>query len=234
MVSVQTHHQPAAVQQAEQLWLSEMVYADLIEKFRSEDLADDVIAEKVAADKSLNLVRDHPDAPNNPKLTQYLCLHEDGGSEEHDTVLSSLFQAVSKSDGGKGKGKKDKKKKRKHSSSSSSPSESKSASSSSSDSSKDKKKTKKNKKDKKSAKATKGKKSKKEKKNKDDKAEETEKQKAAREKKELKEQEKKRRKKKTKSVKTRLRWWIGRRRHVDHCGRTGSAFYKTNCYNFFW
>lgn len=165
---------------------------DLIDKYKSSEIATEIIQEKLALEESVRktVVRAHPDAPNNLQLQQYLCFDEDGESEQHDSVLSSLFKAVSKTKKGK-KDKKDKdkdKKKRKRSSSSSSDSsgsesESGSGSGSSSDSSSDDKKKKKSK-----AKATKGKKGKKTTKVTKDKKE-TEKQKEAREKKEQREKE---------------------------------------------
>ena len=127
---------------------------DLIDKYKSPEIATEIIQEKLALEESVRktVVRAHPDAPNNLQLQQYLCFDEDGESEQHDSVLSSLFKAVSKTKKGK-KDKKDKdkdKKKRKRSSSSSSDSsgsesESGSGSGSSSDSSSDDKKKKKSK-----------------------------------------------------------------------------------------
>ena len=158
--------------------------ADLLAKYNNdEDIVTEIIHEKEKVPEAIrkSLVRPHPDAPLNKQLTQYLCFHEDGESEEHDSVLSSLFSAVSKKKTKKDK--KDKRKKRKRSTSSSSTStRSESESSGSSSNDKKKKKKKKSKKDRKDSKGSK--------KEKTSKKKETEKQKAAREKKELKDKEK--------------------------------------------
>ena len=155
---------------------------DLIDKYKSPEIASEIIQEKLALEESVRntVVRPHPDAPSNLLLQQFLCFDEDGESEQHDSVLSSLFQAVSKNK----KKDKDKKKRKRSTSSSSESSESGSSSGSSESSSSDDKKKKKNAKKDKSGKK-KGKNTKKDKKDK----KETEKQKEAREKKELKEKE---------------------------------------------
>ena len=160
---------------------------DLTDKYKSPEIAAEIIHEKLALEESVRktVVRPHPDAPSNLQLQQYLCFDEDGESEQHDSVLSSLFKAVSK-DTKKKKDKEDKKKRKRSSSSSSgsseSGSESKSSSESSSTSDDKKKKKAKGKKDKSKKKKAKGKTTTKDKK-------ETEKQKEAREKKEQKEKE---------------------------------------------
>ena len=118
--------------------------SDLMTKYNNdEEVVDEIIHEKEKVPEAIrkSLVRPHPDAPGNKSLTQYLCFHEDGESEEHDTVLSSLFSAVSKKKSTK-KDKKEKRKKRRRSTSSSSTS-TRSESESSGSSSNDKKKKKK-------------------------------------------------------------------------------------------
>lgn len=120
--------------------------SDLMTKYNNdEEVVDEIIHEKEKVPEAIrkSLVRPHPDAPGNKSLTQYLCFHEDGESEEHDTVLSSLFSAVSKKKSTK-KDKKEKRKKRRRSTSSSSTS-TRSESESSGSSSNDKKKKKKKK-----------------------------------------------------------------------------------------
>ena len=71
---------------------------DLIDKYKSPEIASEIIQEKLALEESVRntVVRPHPDAPSNLLLQQFLCFDEDGESEQHDSVLSSLFQAVSK------------------------------------------------------------------------------------------------------------------------------------------
>ncbi len=159
--------------------------SELTSKYKSEDVAKEIILEKESADESIrgSLIRRHPDAPRNDSMVQYLCFDEDGETEVHDSVLSSLFEGVSKKKHGKHEKKNKKRKRSKRSTSSASSSESSSVSQSSSSSSNDKKKKKKKK--------SKGKKDKKGSKSKGKKAKgkETEKQKEARIQKEQKAKE---------------------------------------------
>eukprot|EP00435_Cladocopium_sp_Y103_P066067 s13_g28.t1 len=141
-----------------------MTRADLLAKYHGdESIVDEIIREKESdAVTKTQSCRAHPDAPNNPKLKQFLCYDEETEADSEDTVLNSLFECI---DSGKNK-KKDKKKRKRSTSSSSSSSSSSSEEESSSDSGEKKKsKKKKGKKAKKEKKAKGGKgKSKKEKK----------------------------------------------------------------------
>lgn len=131
-----------------------MTRAELMEKYKDESVVDEIIGEKERdSGTKIHCCRAHPDAPNNPKLKQFLCYDEETEADSEDVVLSSLFECKDS-----GKSKKDKKRKR--STSSSSSSSSSSASQESSDSDSGEKKSKKKKKSKKSKKGKKGKSSK--------------------------------------------------------------------------
>ena len=160
-----------------------MTRAELMEKYKDESVVDEIIGEKERdSGTKIHCCRAHPDAPNNPKLKQFLCYDEETEVDSEDVVLSSLFECKDS-----GKSKKDK---RKRSTSSSSSSSSSSASQESSDSDSGEKKSKKKKKSKKSKKGKKGKSSKnKGKKDKKKSKAEKEKDKERRDKKELKEKE---------------------------------------------
>ena len=132
-----------------------MTRAELMEKYKDESVVDEIIGEKERdSGTKIHCCRAHPDAPNNPKLKQFLCYDEETEADSEDVVLSSLFECR---DSGKNS-KKDKKRKR--STSSSSSSSSSSASQESSDSDSGEKRSKKKKKSKKSKKGKKGKSSK--------------------------------------------------------------------------
>ena len=138
-----------------------MVRSELVLKYSSESLADEIIACKENLDDTARAacVRPHPDCPTNPDLTQYLVFDAESEYDQSDTVLESLFSASSTCD--RKKGNKRKRSSSSASSESSSDSSSTSSGSSSDDKKKKKKKGKKSKKDKKGKKSKKGDKKKK-------------------------------------------------------------------------
>lgn len=126
-----------------------MIKQEIVEKYKSEDIADDIIAQKMSLDESIKstCVRQHPDS-NHPDMVQFLVFDAEAEYDQSDTILDSLFSVR---DGGS----KDDGKKRKKKSSSSSDSSSSEESSDSKDKKKKKKKSKKSKKNKKGKKSKK-------------------------------------------------------------------------------
>ena len=156
-----------------------MIRSEIVAKYQSEAIADEIIAGKMAMDEASRsaVVRDHPDTPT---LQQYLVFDAESEYDQSDTILESLF-SVTDSEGRGRERKKDGKRRR--SSSSSSASTTDTSSDSDSGSSDKKKKKKKGKKGKKSKKSKKGKKAGKKTK------EQKEKEKIKKQEKELKDQE---------------------------------------------
>ena len=104
-----------------------MIRSELVVKYNSEALADEIIACKENLDEAARAacVRSHPDCPSNPDLTQYLVFDAESEYDQSDTVLESLFSVSSTCDRKKGN------KRKKGSSSGSSESSSDSSSTSS-------------------------------------------------------------------------------------------------------
>ena len=158
-----------------------MLRSDIVSKYGSEGIADDIIQSKLS-DPMLKstCVRDHPDLPGRPELQLFLCWDSSHECDTEDTVVEQMFTMSQKHDEREGQGKTNKgheKKRKRSTSSSSSVSMDTSSSSSDSDSSSDdtsssgaKKKSKKSKNNKKAKKGKNaGKKSKKPKEDKKDK-----------------------------------------------------------------
>lgn len=114
------------------MWLTR---AEMVIKFGEQGAA--AIIERKLADPELlrSQVRRHPEAPDEPSLTQYLCLDMDSESYEEEEVVTKLFKAVD-AGGDDDSGQDD------ESSNSSSSSSTRSASSSSSKKKKEKRKNK--------------------------------------------------------------------------------------------
>jgi hypothetical protein len=148
-------------------WLTE---SEISAKYNSPEIAKDICRNKLENEQlRATTVREHPDLPGRQDMWQYLIFDFSTGTEDHDEILSNLFQMedASSDEAGhshakkkdtqkkkkktKGKSSKSKKKGKQSSSSSSSSSSFKSANTVSSSSSSNKK-TKKSKKDKKNGK----------------------------------------------------------------------------------
>ena len=149
-------------------WLTE---SEIATKYGSAEIAHEIIQHKLDNENlRATSVREHPDLPGRKDMWQYLIFDFSTETEEHDEILSNLFQMEDASSDEadhsrakkkdkrkakkktKGKHSKSKKKGKRSSSSSSSSSSSKSAKTVSSSSSSSNKKSKKCKKDKKSKK----------------------------------------------------------------------------------
>ena len=139
-------------------WLTE---SEISEKYNSPEIARDICTNKLENEQlRATTVREHPDLPGRKDMWQYLVFDFSTETEDHDEILTNLFQMedASSDEAGhkkkdsqkkkkaKGKSSKSKKKGKRSSSSSSSSSSSKSVNSVSSSSSSSNKKTKKSKK----------------------------------------------------------------------------------------